>query len=197
MEQAGVFGVGYFVGDYQGLSAAGRNFAALWSMPHKNPDGTIDIGSIFFRDPPPAAASVSHNQVSQPLGAQQVAALLPEATHRWQAAGVETPALVGLDLRLADLGGTTLGLAWGKTIWLDANAAGWGWFVDTTPNEDAEFTTPGNQGEQNHIDLLPVLEHEIGHLLGYDHTDAGLMGPTLAPGVRETPTAVLDQLFAS
>jgi hypothetical protein len=55
MEQAAivpdVFGNVYFVGDYMGLSAAGNNFAAFWAMPHKNPGGTIDHESIFFRDP--------------------------------------------------------------------------------------------------------------------------------------------------
>ena len=54
----------------------------------------------------------------------------------------------GIDVRIADLGGTTLGLASGNTIWLDDNAAGWGWFVDPTPGDDSEFTTPGDQGEQ-------------------------------------------------
>ena len=44
--------------------------------------------------------------------------LLPEAIHRWQAAGVDTSALHGIDIRIADLGGTTLGLASGHTIWL-------------------------------------------------------------------------------
>jgi len=42
----------------------------------------------------------------------------------------------------------------GHTIWIDQNAAGWGWFVDATPGDDSEFTTPGNQGEQRRIDLL-------------------------------------------
>ena len=29
----------------------------------------------------------------------------------------------------------------------DDNAAGWGWFVDPTPRDDSEFTTPGDLGE--------------------------------------------------
>jgi probable HAF family extracellular repeat protein len=76
------------------------------------------------------------------------------------------------------------------------NAAGWGWFVDPTPADDSEFTTPGDQGEQNRIGLLSVLGHELGHLLGYPHADSGLMGDTLAAGVRLTPAEV-DPLFAA
>jgi hypothetical protein len=57
LEKAGIHSgvpAGYFVGDYEGLSAAGNQFAAFWSMPHTNPDGTNDIGSIFFREALPA-----------------------------------------------------------------------------------------------------------------------------------------------
>ncbi len=46
------------------------------------------------------------------------------------------------------------------------------------------------------MDLLTVLEHELGHILGCDHTDTGLMSATLATGIRETPMAVIDEFFA-
>jgi membrane-associated phospholipid phosphatase len=125
--------------------------------------------------------------VNESLRADLVRPLLSEALARWQAAGVDTSALLGIDIRIADLGGTTLGLAAGHTIWLDDNAAGWGWYVDQTPRDDSEFTTPGNQGEQGRMDLLTVLEHEVGHLLGREHEADGLMAATLTPGTRKTP----------
>ena len=55
-------------------------------------------------------------------------------------------------------------LSAGHTIGLDAKAAAGGWFLHPTPWDDRAFTTPGNQGEQHRMDLLTVLEHEIGHL---------------------------------
>src|SRR5262249_8962024 len=45
MEQTAIVGNEFFVGDYMGLSAVGKSFGAFWSMPHKNADGTSDIGS--------------------------------------------------------------------------------------------------------------------------------------------------------
>jgi hypothetical protein len=124
-----------------------------------------------------------------------------EALHRWQTLGANTDRLSGTELRIADLAGTTLGLASGNTIYLDVNAAGWGWFVDATPQDDSEFRKPGNQGEQDRIDLLTVVMHEVGHLLRYDHQERGVMAETLAAGVRRTRSpldhvATVDQVFA-
>ena len=101
---------------------------------------------------------------------------------------MDTSGLKNVQVHIADLEGNTLGQAVGNTIWIDQNAAGWGWFVDRTPWDDSEFTTPGNQGERNRVDLLTVLEHEIGHLLGYDHEEGGVMQETLAAGTRLTPS---------
>ena len=112
--------------------------------------------------------------------------LLAEALARWQTAGVDVSALHGIDVRVADLGGRTLGKAADGVIWLDDNAAGRGWFVDRTPQSDSEFTRRGNQGELYRMDLLTVLEHEVGHLLGRGHEAGGLMLEDLTAGTRQT-----------
>jgi hypothetical protein len=187
---------GLFTGDYVGLKAVGTDFIATFCIAGVSP---TDPKSVFFRriiaGAPLEAASIGHNTAVATLTSQQVYSLLPEAIHRWQAAGVDTSALAGIDIRIADLAGTTLGLASGHTIWLDSNAAGWGWFVDPTPWENSEFTTPGNQGEQNRMDLLTVLDHELGHVLGYEHEATGVMQDTLAPGVRESPNGLEPAAF--
>ena len=130
------------------------------------------------------AQSVSTEIVAETLGIDQAHLLLGEAMTHWQAAGVDTSALVGLNIQVANLGGTTLGLASGNTIWLDDNAAGWGWFIDSTPSDDSEFIGTDDQGAMQSMDLLSVLMHEMGHLLGYDHEDEGVMAETLAAGTR-------------
>jgi hypothetical protein len=188
LEKTQFQGGGLFLGDYQGFKAVGNNFVATFCVAGVSP---TDPKSIFFRriiaGSPLEAAAMGHNEAATTLTTQQVAGLLPEAIHRWQAAGVDTSGLGNIQIQIADLGGATLGLASGHTIWLDSNAAGWGWFVDPTPWDDSEFTTLGNQGEQNRMDLLTVLDHELGHVLGFEHADSGVMLDTLAAGTRRTP----------
>jgi hypothetical protein len=56
IENAALTSRGLFLGDYQGLAAAGQNFYALFAQagPDSNPS---DPSNIWFRDPPPAAES--------------------------------------------------------------------------------------------------------------------------------------------
>src|SRR5262249_30271457 len=162
-----------FMGDYTCIAVTGTGqVAAVWTdMRLPAPGGFPGSGEeVFFAlvEPPArltAASAFTGQPSTQLLTQADLQPILAEAITRWAIAGVDVSALGGLDVRIANLGGTTLGLASGHTIWLDNNAAGWGWFIDPTPWHDSEFTTPGNQGERNHIDLLTVLEHELGHLL--------------------------------
>jgi hypothetical protein len=96
---------------------------------------------------------------------------------------------------ISNLSSGTLGMTDGNTIYLDASAAGYGWFVDSTPLTNEEFT-PSADGKEltaitaaavDKIDLLTVVEHELVHILGYADVDAAadsLMSETLGVGVR-------------
>jgi Ca2+-binding RTX toxin-like protein len=119
--------------------------------------------------------------------------IVKEAIARWENVsgvdGARLAALYDLDFRVVDFTDLTLGKATPDTIYIDADAAGWGWFVDETPEDDVEFVTEGGEDE-NRMDLLTTVMHEIGHVLGYDDAadDADtLMRATLDAGERYVP----------
>jgi hypothetical protein len=90
MENAAPTSRGLFLGDYEGLAAAGNSFYALFG---EAGSGSADPSNIYFRDPPPADEAGG-------LGATDTAALSREAAGlaqalRWASSGL------GAD-RLAD-----------------------------------------------------------------------------------------------
>ncbi|WDD36491.1 CARDB domain-containing protein (plasmid) [Nostoc sp. UHCC 0926] len=116
-----------------------------------------------------------------------------EAIARWASVGI-TPGEQGIlkevQLAIADLPSLRLGLTQGNVITLDQDAAGIGWFIDLTPDDDSEFNPIENSPVETKIDLLSALVHEMGHVLGISHVDYGtsVMDATLPPGVRRFPT---------
>jgi hypothetical protein len=104
-------------------------------------------------------------------------------------------------VRLGVLDGALVGWTDEGGITLSPDAAGWGWFVDPAPGPDAVFTTPAADGFRaapdsaawGRMDLLTVVEHELGHELGLNDLDpaahpADLMAATLPTGTRRTIT---------
>ena len=102
---------------------------------------------------------------------------------------------------ISNLSGSVLAGVSGSQLFLDTNAAGHGWFVDATPGGSGEF---GNQIARNdlragsnspaagRIDLLTVVLHEMGHVLGYDDLNPAafphaLMSQELGTGTRRLP----------
>jgi hypothetical protein len=102
------------------------------------------------------------------------------------------------------------------TILMDTDAGGFGWFIDPTPadnneftaNSDGTLTADASSPAYGRMDLLTAVAHEIGHLLGYDHSESGVMEAIIDAGERkidwsaEEPVAPLrrrihDVVFAT
>jgi hypothetical protein len=124
--------------------------------------------------------------------------LVAEAVNRWASAGLDASLLAKLkqvDVAVTDLPGSVLGEANGNRVSIDSDAAGHGWFIDATPSSDEEYSLSATGGRLgaisaaavDRIDLLTVVEHELGHIAGLDDLDMladDLMSNTLQTGVR-------------
>jgi hypothetical protein len=126
--------------------------------------------------------------------------IVDEAISRFATSGIGSDrvnALDAVEFRIGDLDGSTLGLVVANTVWIDADAAGYGWFIDTTPADDREFRADRGSGDllanestdaYGRMDLLTVVMHELGHVLGFGEGDPkpyDLMSETLDAGTRE------------
>jgi uncharacterized repeat protein (TIGR01451 family) len=131
-------------------------------------------------------------------------AMLQAATARWADAGLSASnfaKMQSLTVEVADLPAGQLATANSSKIVLDATAAGYGWFFDTTPSDDNEFAVPVPNKERQSIetsaadrrmDLLTVLMRELGTQMSRGKSalrgsHAWLMQNSLGIGTRRAP----------
>ncbi|MGB6043758.1 MAG: GEVED domain-containing protein, partial [Pirellulales bacterium] len=150
---------------------------------------TVSVPLLAVGGEGPGAAAITQAEVD---------ALLPVARQQWEATGLTAQQQARLEaatVELADVPDARLGQTADTTIFIDDTAAGYGWFVDVTPNSDSEFSFTGtNQLSAANgstafgkHDLLTVLVHELGHVLGREHAaedPQDVMAEMLPTGTR-------------
>ncbi|MGA9581482.1 MAG: Ig-like domain-containing protein [Allosphingosinicella sp.] len=103
-------------------------------------------------------------------------AMVEAAIQRWIDAGAtaaQVDAMRAVQFGIVDMAGIFVGSSTHGLVNVDNDAAGRGWFVDSTPGEDGEFEGSGTRltadsggAAEGKIDLLTVVMHELGHQIG-------------------------------
>jgi hypothetical protein len=119
-----------------------------------------------------------------PLTPQELAPVVQEGIALWGAAGVSADRLQVLKdthFWVGALPSPYLGLTSDGQVWISQDAGGYGWWTDPSPGT---AVAPGR------MDLLTVVLHEMGHVLGNEEEGGqGVMSEDLAPGRRLLPQA--------
>jgi hypothetical protein len=136
-----------------------------------------------------------------------LAPVVEDAVARIESAVPDVAAILeGVQFEIVDLPENLLGLTVGDTIRIDVDAAGYGWFVEKyqgqgtkdkvgSADRDAIPTIPHSAFRIPHsVDLLTVVLHELGHVLGLGHQDEGIMDDTLPLGTRRLPDDAFGDL---
>jgi len=147
---------------------------------------------------PPASSPVA------PLTGAELTPVVQAAVKRWlmvDSSPTDAAALAGATVVIANLPSPMIGETIGNSIVIDPTAGGFGWFVDPTPLNDSEFADriaptelmagPGSPAA-GRMDLLTVVMHELGHVVGLNDVNTAahpfdLMATDLAAGVRRLP----------
>jgi hypothetical protein len=189
-----------------GVAAVAGNNPAL----SVSTSGTFGTGTAILPNLPPQLALGGHGPGGPgvvTITTDHLPAIFAEAVSRWVATGLsadDVARLQAVSVEVRDLPDEYLGAApiYGNWIALDVDAAGYGWFVDPTPADDSEFAPATAFGfgagkaspADGRMDLLTVVMHELGHVIGldsrYDGDTSDLMYVYLGTGSRRLPGAV-------
>jgi hypothetical protein len=188
-----VYTSGNFIGTYDFDPAGTANLTSHGYVPGSGTNSQDGYLLKLTQSSPQLAAGGAKtvNSSTDRLTDAQLQPIVAEARARWLAAGADPVRLAAIDVGISDIGGAWLGATYGTSTRIDDNAAGYGWFVDPTPANDSEFSTPGDQGEQGRMDLLTVVMHEMGLGLGLADGGPGIMQRELPTGTRRLPGADL------
>ncbi len=160
---------------------------------------TITVGSPML-----AKGGAIAGGVSSTLTSAQLQPIVNAAVDLWTATGLtgeQISTLKSTQFVVTNLdGANALGLTTPGLVQVDDNGAGRGWFIDQTPGDNSEFRQFVSLTELNategaaadHYDLLTLVMHELGHVLGLDDFDADLrdgdvMTGEIGVGTRRMP----------
>jgi hypothetical protein len=182
-----------------GTTSAGLIYDNFPTAPvYDDPSGTVLGGGeiqIHVSHQTAAGGTGQNLGIGQPLTVAQLQPIWAEALARWEEAGA-TPAqmsrLAHVTVEIAHLPHGILALngTGGNHIWISPDADGYGWFIDPTPGDDMEFNGQPGSPVQNHMDLLSVVAHEMGHIIlwmGESDQPDNVMTEALPAGVRRMP----------
>jgi hypothetical protein len=156
----------------------------------------MDVWATSATDPgeaPLLAGVWSDEMVGGWLTETAVDAVLPAAREYWVSTGLadwQVAELYSTPVAIGDLSYRgALGVSRPEGIWLDASGAGLGWYTS--------LLTPNSQLLASSYDLLTVLTHELGHVLGYGDLDPQqypdhIMAGVLQPGASRIAAPAVD-----